>query len=148
MRKIISISLLSLFCVTAFAGGEVYRWKDPNGTWHYSDKPQPGAQLVRASQRASTARPNPQNSPAPPETGTLTGTNSMPVSQEVATEVRQDAAKAKAEQCKKAEASYLQSVQAQRLYRDDGKGNRIYLTAAEIDAARLQARGSRDLVCK
>ena len=29
------------------AEGEVYRWKDVNGVWHYSDQPQPGAELVK-----------------------------------------------------------------------------------------------------
>jgi Domain of unknown function (DUF4124) len=148
MRKIISLSLLSLCSLAAFAASDVYRWKDSNGLWHYSDQPQPGAELVRGARRAPAARSNP---PAPPvESGprTLNTTSTQPVSKEVAAEVRQDAAKAKAEQCKKAESAYLQAVQARRVYKEDAKGNRTFLSESEIDATRLDARSTRDLACK
>ena len=56
-------------------------------------------------------------------------------------------ATAKAQNCEKAKVAYDQSVQALRLYKTDDKGNRTYLTSAEIDAARLQARSARDLAC-
>ena len=46
-----------------------------------------------------------------------------------------------------AEAAYQQAVQARRIYKMDAQGNRTYMTDAEIDAARLQARSTRDLAC-
>ena len=33
------------------------------------------------------------------------------------------------------------------MYKKDDKGNRIFLSSAEIDAARLEARSTRDLAC-
>jgi Domain of unknown function (DUF4124) len=148
MRKIISLSLLSLCSLAAFAASDVYRWKDSNGLWHYSDQPQPGAELVRGSRRAPAARNNTPASPVEQGPRTLTTTNTLPVSKEVATEVRQEAAKAKADQCKKADTAYQQAVQARRVYKEDAKGNRTFLSEPEIDAARLEARSARDLACK
>ncbi|MCW3172074.1 DUF4124 domain-containing protein [Shewanella subflava] len=47
MRLIILLSLLSIsFCSSA----AVYRWVDENGKVHYSDEPQPNAELVEVKQ--------------------------------------------------------------------------------------------------
>ncbi|MGC4029090.1 MAG: DUF4124 domain-containing protein [Steroidobacteraceae bacterium] len=148
MRHILCIATACLFGATslAFAAGEIYRWKDANGIWHYADQPQPGAELISGTRRppptpaASTPTPPvAQNNAAPPP---LPG-----ISSQVAQEVRAEAATAKAEQCKKAEASYQQAIQARRMYRTDAQGNRTFLSDAELDAARLQARSTRDLAC-
>jgi hypothetical protein len=40
-----------------------------------------------------------------------------------------------------------QSYYARRLYKEDDKGNRVFLSSAEIDAARLEARSTRDIAC-
>ena len=65
----------------------------------------------------------------------------------MAQQVRQEVATAKAEQCTKLKAEYDQVVQARRLYKTDEKGNRVFLTDAELDAARLQVRSARDRAC-
>jgi hypothetical protein len=69
------------------------------------------------------------------------------VSRETAQEVRQEAAASKAKLCEKAKADYDQKIQALSIYKMDSKGNRVYLTAAEMDASRLEARSVRDLAC-
>lgn len=148
MRKLLILALAPLLAASAVhAAGEVYRWKDPNGTWHYSDQPRPGAELIRGPQRApvDTAPIAPPMAQPPVPTDTISG--SPVVSQEVADQVRSEAAAAKTEQCKKAEVAYQQAVQARRIYKQDAQGNRTYMTDAEIDAARLQARSTRDLAC-
>jgi hypothetical protein len=145
MRKAFAITVIALLGSTAFAAGEVYRWKDANGIWHFSDQPQPGAELVRSMSRPTTTQPaQPAQTPI-----TLPATINppQPVSDAVAQQVRQEAAAAKAQNCEKAKVAYDQAVQAVRLYKTDEKGNRTYLTAAELDAARLQARNMRDLAC-
>jgi Domain of unknown function (DUF4124) len=144
MRKAFAIAVIALLGSTAFAAGEVYRWKDATDVWHFSDQPQPGAELVRGTSRPSKNQPGPAQTPI-----TLPATINppQPVSDAVAQQVRQEAATAKAQNCEKAKVAYDQSVQALRLYKTDDKGNRTYLTSAEIDAARLQARSARDLAC-
>jgi hypothetical protein len=128
--------------------GEVYRWKDGNGVWHYSDQPQPGAELVKSA-RLSSATPGGSTPPPPaPAARAEAPPPALPeVTPQVASQVRQEAATAKAEQCKKAETGYQQAVQARRMYKTDDKGNRVFLNEAELDAARLQARSARDLAC-
>ncbi|HMA11891.1 MAG TPA: hypothetical protein VKO83_08380, partial [Steroidobacteraceae bacterium] len=88
----------------------------------------------------TTATPPPA-APRAPES------DSLPVSREVAQQVRQEAAAAKTEQCKKATEAYQSAITARRLYKTDEKGNRIYLDSAQIDAARLEARSNKDLAC-
>ena len=62
MRKIMSIAVAAslatlLVAPNLMAEGEVYRWKDANNVWHYSDQPQPGAELVKkGNMRWATVR--------------------------------------------------------------------------------------------
>jgi hypothetical protein len=145
MLKPIAIVTMILTGSTAFAAGEIYRWKDASGIWQYSDQPRAGAELIRgptASSATQSAAPV-----APPPAAEPPADESLPVSQEVAQQVRQEAAAAKVKACEKAKTDYNDMITKQRIYRTDEKGTRIFLTAAEIDAARLQARSARDLVC-
>ncbi len=149
MRKIFALTVVTLLASTAFAAGEVYRWKDPNGIWHYSDQPQPGAELVRGA-RLGAPLPNSNTAtPAPaPAAAPATASNaSLPISSEVAEQVRKEAADAKTQQCDKAKAAYDHAVQARRIYKTDETGKQVFLSDAEIDAARMQARSNRDLAC-
>ncbi len=148
MLKAFAITAIALLGSTAFAAGEVYRWKDANGIWHFSDQPQPGAELVRNTGRpqAPPTRPVEQVSPSPSTLPTYT--NEAPaLSSETVQQVRQEAAVAKAQQCEKAKVAYANAVQARRITRTDDKGNKVFLNDAEIDAARLEARSARDLAC-
>jgi hypothetical protein len=146
MRKFIYLSAACLIGATSVvhAAGEIYRWKDGSGIWHYSDQPQPGAELISNARRAVPAAAASQ--PAPPAPPATT-TDPLPVSTEVAQQVRAEAATAKADQCKKTEEAYTKAVQARRIYKTDEKGTRTFLTDAELDGARLQARAARDLAC-
>lgn len=145
MRKIVSLAVAAfLFAPAVMAEGEVYRWKDANGVWHYSDQPQPGAELVKTTgsrSSSSNSTPTVQAPAAAPENGV------PPLSREVTQQVRQEAAVAKNEQCKKATEAYQSAITARRLYKEDAKGNRTFLSSAEIDAARLEARSTRDIAC-
>lgn len=147
MRKLILLAAGSLIAASAFGAGEIYRWKDTNGTWHYSDQPYPGAELVRGAQRpvsdsAASAPPAPAAEPVLAAT-----TDAPPLSDAATAQVRREAAAAKTEQCTKAQEVYQKAIQARRVYKTDDKGNRVFLTDAEIDAMRLQARSARDLAC-
>lgn len=146
MRKILTLAIATLVTTAALGAGEVYRWKDANGVWHFSDQPIPGAELVKGMPRASTGNSTPAAASAPASTAAAPPAL-PPVSPAVANQVRQEAATAKAEQCKKAEEAYQTMITKQRLYKEDASGNRTYLNEAEIDAARLEARSARDLAC-
>jgi hypothetical protein len=61
MQRYVSLSLLSLAALTVLASGAgaqtitTYRWVDAQGVVHYSDTPQPGAQVIHL-QSAQTYR--------------------------------------------------------------------------------------------
>ena len=143
MRKIVTFAFACLLATSALAEGEVYRWKDASGNWHYSDQPTPGAELIRGTRAPTPSRP----AVAPATTQTVASSEAPVVSPEVAKQVRDEANAIKSEQCKKAESVYQNSLNARRIYRVDEKGNRTYLSDAEIDATRLEARSNRDLAC-
>jgi hypothetical protein len=153
MRKIFTFTAATLLMASAFGAGEVYRWKGQDGTWHYSDQPRAGAELVRTAQTprpaADEVQPAVDAAEPAPMTGDPQGTTDdpLPVSDEIAQEVRAAAAAAKSDQCTRAESAYKQAIEARRIHKTDAQGNRVYLSAGEIDAARLQARANRDLAC-
>jgi hypothetical protein len=151
MRLIPALAVLCLIPLFAHAEGEVYRWKDKNGLWHYSDQPQPGAELVKAARKPAVSPPpaaaaSPATA-APAATAASGAGGPAPVSDAVAQQVRSEAADAKSEQCKKAMEHYDQSIRARRMYRVDDQGNQVFLNDAELDQARLNARSSRDSAC-
>ncbi|MEO8315517.1 MAG: DUF4124 domain-containing protein [Pseudomonadota bacterium] len=146
MSKTLAIAVMTLLGSAAFAAGEVYRWKDVGGIWHYSDQPHAGAELVRGPTSSAVNSTPPAQTAATPPAATTTS-DPLPVSKEVAQEVRQEASAAKAKRCEKGKADYEQMMQKDRFKRTDAQGNVTFLSAAEIDATRLQARANRDLAC-
>lgn len=147
MRKITTFAVAILLTASAFGAGEVYRWKGADGTWHYSDQPRPGAEIVRGAQISRPPAADTAPPPPPPAEPAPVTDQPLPVSEDVAAEVRSQAESLRAEQCKRAEAGYQDALKARRIYRTDAEGNRVFMTEAEMDAARLQARANRDLAC-
>jgi hypothetical protein len=153
MRKLLTLtasaSLLAFCLVATGAGqGDIYRWKDSGGTWHYSDQPQEGAELVRGTPKPTPARPTPPVAAVPAAAPATPGAPAPAAANAQVTEqVRQDVAAAKIENCKKAEGIYAQSVQARRMYKVDAQGNKTFLNEAELDEARVNAKIQRDNAC-
>src|SRR5690606_35395349 len=68
MRKIITFTAAIFLTASAFGAGEVYRWKAADGTWHFSDQPRPGAEVIRGPQLTRPVEEAaPQPAPAPVE---------------------------------------------------------------------------------
>ncbi len=146
MRRILTFTATILIAASALAANEIYRWKDANGTWHYSDQFQPGAELVRRGNKqvTDTSGETPADPAAPaPTAPPAVSSNPPPVSDAVASQVRQAAAAAKSAQCKKAEETYNKSIEARRIAKPDG----AFMSSEEIDSYRLQARSARDIAC-
>ena len=61
--------------------------------------------------------------------------------------VAKDLEATRLERCKKARASYDNSINSQRLYREKEGGQREYLTDAELAQARVDARKAVDAIC-
>lgn len=106
-----------------------------------SDVQTPGSQLVivRGIQSSSSPASNPATPAASPSSPDNDSARRAAVQKDVAT--------IRAEQCKKAQERYEQSINARRIYKEKKDGEREYLTDAEADAMRVQARADRDAAC-
>ncbi len=132
----------------AHADADIYRWKDAQGIYHYSDQWVPGSELIKSSGRqhlpdesappsTTTTAPS-ATSDAPPEDTPSTAT---------AQAVKADVAKVRAEQCKEAKDAYEKSLYSRRLYKQGKDGQREYLSDAELDAYRLRVRNDMEHLC-
>jgi hypothetical protein len=147
-----SLLVLAVIAATCTQAGDVWRWKDAQGVVHYSDVPVQGA--VRVKQNVSSGSSGAgqsqgttasQSAPVPTPQGIALAEEQR--QQQVAGKaVLQDIAKKRSEQCKSATAQYEQLITSTRIYREE-KGERTYLSAKELDEARLRVRQERDAVC-
>jgi hypothetical protein len=153
-------TLVAVAATLAFAGSlaqaDVWRWKDAQGNWHYSDVPVEGAQLIKSTTRVpppqAAAEPAAEASPpAPPPVDRLaartTAISDQLETESTARKVQEDLRRKRAEQCKEATARYERSIAARRIYREDKPGQRVYLSEAEAEKARVEARTDRDAAC-
>src|SRR5688572_4383711 len=141
MRRI-AITALVLIGAATLAQADVYRWTDEQGRVHYSDRWVPNSELVKVDQSHENAQDAAARRAA--EQNKLSTSNEVLAarkSQEAAAQsVKQDVTKARNEQCAKAKEDYEKSIQARRLFREAKNGEREYLTDAQADEARVQAR--------
>lgn len=152
MRQIRILAVLAgmLSGVLAHAG-DVYKYVDERGVTLYTDKPMPGAVLVSRDvqrppevvQRASAAQ---QTANA----NTMMASNQRVAEGQsnarAAEAVAKDLEATRAERCKQARAEYERTINARRLYREEG-GERKFLNEAELAQARVDARKQVDAIC-
>ena len=149
MRKLFTFLVAaSLLTALAAQAGDIYRRKDSNGLWHYADQPVPGAERVASTSRGVTARAE-TAAPAPRSTDPAASTTPAAAAAAAGAtqKVREDVAASKAGKCKEAQASYEQAISARRLFKQDGKGEPVYLNDEESEAARVAARSTMEYYC-
>ena len=139
-----SLLVLAFIAATCTQAADVWRWKDAQGVVHYSDVPVEGAIRIKQSTPSYAT----SNSPAP----VLTPEGVARVTEQRQLDaankgVQQDLAKKRGEQCKSTTARYDTLITSARVYHEDGKGQRSYLSAKELDEARVRARQERDAAC-
>ena len=138
--------------MSASADTEVYKWVDPQGRIHYSDRPPPSEGRLlsmestpSARQHAASERSAPPSSGAPPRSNAPSpATDANPRTRET---VDNDVASAHAEQCKAAQDRYTMYVNSRHLYREGPNKERIYLTDAELETERVNAKREADERC-
>ena len=141
---------LLLPLVSGVAMADVYKWKDANGGVHYSDVPIDGAVLVKTSSRygavgSQTSVPAYARTQTPPPSAE--SANESIATANATKEVREEVAKTRTDQCKKAMESYEKSITARRLYRIGKSGERVFFTEAELEQTRVAAKLERDAAC-
>ena len=108
-----------------------------------SDRPSPGAVAIHVSNPHATNEA-PPSAPVADHSATDSAVTS-PADERLAREanaraVKKDLDTTRAEQCKQAQEKYLKSIEARRIYRTGKDGEREYLTDAEADQLRMNAR--------
>jgi len=127
----------------AQANGDVYRYTDDKGQVHFTDRWRPGAELVKSG----TGQSRPSASSNNTANNDQTRISDQLAAARTAQAVRQDVESKRAEQCKEATARYEKAIAARRIFKDDEQGKRTFLSDAEADQTRLEARQARDLAC-
>jgi hypothetical protein len=144
MRAAVAIVILAALPLSG-ALADVYRSVDAQGHVLYSDTPTPGAELVRVTNGQTHVVSAPPAATKPAKGGDP-GAN--PTARDAADRaVHQDVAQTRAEQCKKAQDSYQQLIQARRIY-NEKDGQRQYMSDADADQARVNAKLAMDEACK
>ncbi|HJS21529.1 MAG TPA: DUF4124 domain-containing protein [Steroidobacteraceae bacterium] len=144
------VALLGLMAASLGASADVYKWVDPQGRVHYSDRPDAeGAERVAVLSR----RANPEavaertDSEAAQRAQVDAQASEQRREQTTNQAVQKDVAKTRETQCKDAKEQYRVAIESQKLYRVGKDGERQYLTSAEIDEARMNARRAMDEIC-
>lgn len=158
--RFIVAAAATLAFAASLAQADVWRWKDAQGNWHYSDVPVEGAQLIKSSTRVPPPQPGDTpadgggNAPAAPAAAPVDrlAARNAAISDQLSAEntarqVQADVRKKREEQCKEATDRYEKSIVARRLFREGKDGERVYLSEAELAKARVDARTDRDTAC-
>ncbi len=120
----------------------VYEWKDAKGQVHYTDQWVPGAKLIRVQ-----TAPAASDSAAQGIRNESSAASQEVTDQDAAAAVRADEAKASAARCAQDKTQYQHLIQSRRIFTVDKNGNRQYMSDAQADAVRLQAREAMDADC-
>jgi hypothetical protein len=132
-----------LGAVGAARADTVYEWTDANGQVHYTDQWVPGAKVVRTD---TIRRPADSSAAQGIQNESNAASHNLKQQQE-AQSVQADEAKARATRCAQDKEQYEKLIESRRIYTTDKSGNRTYLSDADADAARLQAKQAMDADC-
>jgi len=152
MLRPVVITTLIVTGICSVAHADVYRWVDERGEPHYSDRWVPGSELIKSD------RPRPQSFDSSADHSSsdqkkpTTGGSKIPdklAQQQNERAVKEDVTKTRDVQCKQAKDRYQKAIESRRLYKAPKQGDtdRVYMTDAEIDAYRAQARSDVAEVC-
>lgn len=142
--------LVGSLCASPPAEANVYKWKDVQGRVHYTDKPPPPDGTLISIEPTWYARRDgapPPARAAAPSSATAPDASTPAADAALRNAVQSDVANVRTEQCKKAQERYQNYVVSRRLFKEGEKGERIYLTDAELTEARLNAKREMDETC-
>lgn len=144
--------LLALSAVSLPVAGAVYKWVDPQGHLHYSDRPPPPEGKLVSVDLTATVHSSLNNAPPPAPAAAPPGHRPGPNTPEQAARLKQavdaDVDTKRSEECKAAKERYTKDVQSRRLYREGPDKERIYLTDAELETERVNARRELEDACR
>jgi hypothetical protein len=151
MKRTFLVCALLLLAANQGVADEIYRSTDAEGQVVYSDRQPAGkAEVVRVEsaprdEAAALAR-------AERELENIAALDQRRKREALAKaaekKAAEDAAKKKLQRCTMARNRYLGFMEHSRIYRRDEAGERVYYSAAEIDAERIKSKQRMDEECQ
>jgi len=154
--KIIAVIAGVLACAAVqteqVQAGDVYKYVDEKGTTLYTDKPIPGAVLVSAGSQRPPEVASRTYAATQAATNSQLATSNQRIADSqnnarVSSTVAKDLEDQRKENCKKARDQYQLSISRTRLYRPGADGQPQYLSAEEVDKARIEAVKQVEAIC-
>jgi len=147
--KAIFTLIAGVLIAAAAQGGDVYVVTDAQGNRIYTDKPQTlPAERVNVATSETTAADAARAQQRMDSYSEQLTTDAEKQAQAAKTQqARTETAEDQAKRCMEARERYQSSMNAIRLYEEGPDGQRRYLSAEEIDAARANARQAMDTFC-
>ena len=142
MMRPVTIAALILAGACTLARADVFRWVDKDGVPHYSDEWVPGSVVIK-----TINKPHPETARAPSSSSASSRVSEQFAEQANSRAVQQDVAKARDTQCSWAKDRYMKAITSRRVYREGKDGERQYISDAEADAYREQARKDVQQLC-
>ena len=133
----ITASILAVSLALAAHAEDIWKWVDAQGVVHYSDRPVPGAVLVKGNDHTDDAAS--QSDDQKQLQSSSQQINDQLGKDAAQRKVKQDEADVRAEQCKEAQDRYNKIIHARRVYTTDQNGNRTYLSDDDAQKERVQA---------
>src|SRR5882724_81076 len=150
MLRLVALTTLIFAGAVSIAHADVFRWVDEQGEVHYSDRWVPGSVVIKTNKPHPTtaeAEALQRGSEQSKTAGPGQRVSAQLAQQATAQAVKQDVAKAREQQCKQAKERYEQAIQARRIFKSTKDGERDYMSDAEADAYRQQARSAVQELC-
>ncbi len=136
---------------SALASATVYRWVNAKGQLQYGDSPPVGVHATVVHLLGAAVPPAPASAAATNPTLSNAAFAAQALAQSKAERERQsvaaDVATAHQAQCANAKQHYEDLINGRHMYSLGADGKRHYLSSAEIDAARLDAKKQVDTLC-
>ena len=139
MKRVIFCAVLMAW--STLASAVVYKWVDAQGKLQYGDRPPDGvhAEVVEGlghnSSRPASTPPAAAKEPT------------AQVPSDVKKAVQNDVSATREKQCTDAQERYKKLIEGRHIYKTGDNGERVYLSAQEIDEERLGAKKDIDDVC-
>lgn len=145
-------TLIALGTLATSADAAVYKWVDPQGRVHYSDRPPPPEGKLLSVDMSEHARGEPRPTASTPSTASApSGTSSSAAAPGAPKSLKQavdaDVASAREERCKAAQDRYQMYIKSRRLYKEGPNKERIYLSDSELETERVNAKREADESC-
>lgn len=140
---------LTLLATGSAFAADIYKWTDPDGTVHYGDRPegQEPQRLTIASRPTDAARIQAQAQARSEAKTQAAETAAAAAANGPSADELQAEASARAQKCVTYRERLQQFANSRRLYREDDKGERVYLDDGETRAARERVENQINEYC-